>query len=381
MLLTHILTRWGYEVEAFAEGQSAFQCLARDDGPRLAILDWVMPGMDGISTCQRIRSEFPNRTYYLLLVTAKSEDDDVVSALRSGADDFIPKPYSPHVLQARIEVGSRTLNLQQSLSDYANRMEALAADRAAQLVHADRMSSLGLLSASVAHEINNPASFISVNIQTLRSSWPSVEKILEGGTEESDLKRALSLSKEMPDLLSEMEEGVNRIRRITSELRAFSRTGGSEATMVDVGECLRKALRMCSSRTKGQVEIQYTPPTNTPPVRADALKLEQVFVNLILNASDAMEQSAVRRLDISMLVDKSSLQVRFQDTGPGVPVDKRETIFQPFFTTKPLGKGTGLGLHISRNLVEENHGTLVLDEPGTSGACFLVNLPILLKTP
>ncbi|MBK9576461.1 MAG: response regulator [Fibrobacteres bacterium] len=376
MLLTNMLTKWGYDVTAHSDGQAAFQELSEDDGPRLALLDWVMPGMDGIKTCQRIRSEFPRRTYYLLLVTSKTDDEDIVSALRSGADDYVSKPYSPHVLQARLEVGMRTLSLQRSLSDYANRMETLAADRAAQLVHADRMSSLGILSASVAHEINNPASFISVNVQTLRSSWPSVERILSGTGTEHDRKRALSLGAEMPDLLSEMEEGVNRIRRITSELRAFSRTGGNEVSPVDVGACLQKALRMCSSRTKGFVDVRFSPPEALPTVLADALKLEQVFVNLILNASDAMEESKVRQLDILVVQEASSLVVRFQDSGPGVPPDKRESIFQPFFTTKPIGKGTGLGLHISRNLVEECKGTLTLAEATGSGACFEVRLPV-----
>ncbi|QQS05514.1 MAG: response regulator [Fibrobacterota bacterium] len=376
MLLTNMLTKWGYDVTAHSDGQAAFQELSEDDGPRLALLDWVMPGMDGIKTCQRIRSEFPRRTYYLLLVTSKTDDEDIVSALRSGADDYVSKPYSPHVLQARLEVGMRTLSLQRSLSDYANRMETLAADRAAQLVHADRMSSLGILSASVAHEINNPANFISVNVQTLRSSWPSVERILSGTGTEHDRKRALSLGAEMPDLLSEMEEGVNRIRRITSELRAFSRTGGNEVSPVDVGACLQKALRMCSSRTKGFVDVRFSPPEALPTVLADALKLEQVFVNLILNASDAMEESKVRQLDILVVQEASSLVVRFQDSGPGVPPDKRESIFQPFFTTKPIGKGTGLGLHISRNLVEECKGTLTLAEATGSGACFEVRLPV-----
>ncbi len=376
MLLTNMLSKWGYEVIAHSDGLAAFQELSKDDGPRLALLDWVMPGLDGIKTCQRIRSEFPRRTYYLLLVTSKTDDEDIVSALRSGADDFVSKPYSPHVLQARLEVGMRTIALQKSLAEYANRMETLAADRAAQLVHADRMSSLGILSASVAHEINNPASFISVNVQTLRSSWPSVERVLSGNGADSDLKCAMSLSKEMPDLLSEMEEGVNRIRRITSELRAFSRTGGNDVSPVDVGACLQKALRMCSSRTKGFVDVRFSPPGSLPAVLADALKLEQVFVNLILNASDAMEDSKLRQLEIKIIREDSFLKVLFQDSGPGVPPDKQEAIFQPFFTTKPIGKGTGLGLHISRNLVEECQGTLTLAQSTGSGACFEVRLPV-----
>jgi C4-dicarboxylate-specific signal transduction histidine kinase len=375
VMLSRILSKWDYEVVACSSGDEALCALSDPAGPRLALLDWMMPGLDGIKICQRLHAELPCLNYYLILVTARTDDQDVSSALRKGADDFVSKPFSPHILQARIEVGFRTLDLQKGISDYASQMHQLAESRAAQLIHADRMASLGLLSASVAHEINNPASFLSVNVQTLRENWTAFERALSGEATATESARAGALAREMPSVLAEMEEGVSRIRQITSELRAYSRSGKVESTSLSAEESLRRALRMCSVRIKDLVEVALEMPFDLPQVRADSTRLEQVFVNLVMNAADAMEESPVRRLAITASNDAGTLRIRFRDTGPGIPPDKTDSIFQPFFTTKPSGKGTGLGLPVSRDLVEEFGGALSLVPSDGPGACFEVSLP------
>lgn len=377
IMLRMILEKWGYQTVVCSDGAEAFDALSAPDGPRLALLDWMMPAMDGIQTCRRLREEFPKRNYYLILVSARAEDTDVLAALRSGADDFVSKPFSPIVLQARIEVGIRTLEMQKTISDYANQMQQLADSRAAQLVHADRMASLGLLSASVAHEINNPASFLAVNVQTLADLWPSVSACMSNQATELQRRKGASLVQEMPSILSEMQDGLSRIRQITSELRSFSRTGQSAVAPLEVKESLRKSLRMCSIRLKDKVVIENAASDCVARVVADATKLEQVFVNLIMNAADAMDESAIRKLSITAVMTESDVEIRFQDTGPGIREDKAESLFQPFFTTKPAGKGTGLGLYISRGIIEEFGGTLFLAESNGTGACFLVRLPVL----
>lgn len=379
IMLRLILEKWGYQVALCSDGHEALEALAATDGPRLALLDWMMPGMDGVQTCRRLREEFGSRNYYVILVTARAEDTDVISALRSGADDYVSKPFSPTILQARIEVGIRTLEMQHTIREYATRMQQLADSRAAQLVHADRMASLGLLSASVAHEINNPASFLAVNVRTIQDLWPAVASSLGPSPSEADKARADALAEEMPSILREMEDGLSRIRLITSELRSFSRTGQGSVAPLDLAESLRKALRICSIQLNGKVEVATRVPEGLPKVVADATKLEQVFVNLVMNAADAMEESPLRELSISAERTDSVIELRFRDSGPGVPDDKAESLFQPFFTTKPAGKGTGLGLYISRGIVEEFGGTLRLEPPSSRGASFLVTLPVVAE--
>lgn len=376
-MLKMILHKWHYEPVLCSDGDEAAELLSHPDSPSLALLDWMMPGLDGIRVCQKLRTEASPRNRYLVLVTARTEDTDVAAALRSGADDFISKPFSPHVLQARIEVGFRTLELQRKLARYAGEMHDLAASRAAQLVHADRMASIGVLSASVAHEINNPTSFLSVNVQTLRDSWPPIERALAGSATESDSVRAKAVAQEMPAILSEMEDGLSRIRLITSELKFFSRSGTSQPGKVDVRSSLERGVRMCSVRLKGKVETSILVPDHLPPVLADETRLEQVFVNLIINAADAMEDRPVRRIEIRAVAPvEGKIRIHVQDTGPGIPLEIMASLFQPFFTTKPSGKGTGLGLHISRELVEGFGGELCLiPPPGGTGACFEITLP------
>lgn len=377
IMLRLILEKWGYQVVLCSDGREAFEVMSAPDGPRLALLDWMMPGMDGVQTCRRLREELPCINYYIILVTARAEDTDVISALRSGADDYVSKPFSPTILQARMEVGIRTLEMQRTISEYATRMQQLAASRAAQLVHADRMASLGLLSASVAHEINNPASFLAVNVQTIQDLWPAVVSSLGTAPSETDKARAAALAEEMPSILREMEDGLSRIRQITSELRCFSRTGQGVVAPLDLGESLRKALRICSIRLNGKIDVAADVPASLPKVSADATKLEQVFVNLVMNAADAMEDSPRRVLSIAATMTNSVIELRFQDSGHGVPPDKAASLFQPFFTTKPAGKGTGLGLYISRGIVEEFGGTLFFESSTTRGASFVVTLPYI----
>lgn len=375
-MLRLVLEKWGYKVDSRIDGEDAFASLSAIDGPRLALLDWMMPGMDGVQTCRRLREEFPSRNYYLVLLTARSGDADVQDALRSGADDFISKPFSLLVLQARIEVGFRTLEMQKTIADFAEQMQRLASSRTSQLVHADRMASLGLISASVAHEINNPASFIAVNIRNIADLWPSVTASLGPEPTESDKLKAASLVREMPAILQEMDDGVARIRQITSELRAFSRTGHSNPCPTNVVDSLKKSLRLASIRMKDRVDVETSFPESPPRIVAEATRLEQVFLNLILNAVDAMEDCTPKRLTLQVAKSECMLDIRIRDSGPGIPPESLESLFQPFFTTKPTGKGTGLGLFISRGIVEEIGGVLLLENTKGPGASFLVRLPI-----
>jgi PAS domain S-box-containing protein len=228
-----------------------------------------------------------------------------------------------------------------------------------QVDRAERLAALGRLAASVAHEINNPLSY---SIEALRLAGEAL------GTPEGAARVA--------DLLREAAEGMERVRLITRDLKAFSRSDEEVRSPQDLSLSLSAAVKMVATRTstRARVELALGPVATVP---ADPSRLVQIFVNLILNAADALPPDGAERnrIMISTRLDGPSAVVEVADNGPGVPADLRDRVFDPFFTTKPVGEGTGLGLFVTRNLVEALGGTVVLDDAPTGGARFTIRLP------
>jgi DNA-binding response OmpR family regulator len=186
VVLEKYLEKWGYEVVSAKNGLEAWEVMKHDDCPRIAILDWMMPEMSGVEVCRRIRERKGFPYAYVILLTAKNQREDVAEGYETGVDDYAVKPFDPIQLQQRLTVGVRVAAYESELSEskkqlerYASEMEALAEERARQLVHAERMATLGLLSAGIAHEINNPVTYISGNAELLERLWPEITEKLE----------------------------------------------------------------------------------------------------------------------------------------------------------------------------------------------------------
>jgi two-component system, cell cycle sensor histidine kinase and response regulator CckA len=230
-----------------------------------------------------------------------------------------------------------------------------------QVDRAERLAALGRLAASVAHEINNPLSF---SIEALRLATEA----LASATPDSSAR--------LGDLLVEAAEGMERVRLITRDLTAFSRADEEVRSPQDVGLALAAATKMVATRTsaRARVELRLGPAAT---VDADPTRLIQIFVNLVLNAADAMPPGGAggNRITISLRLEGAHAVVEVADNGPGVPATLRDRIFDPFFTTKPVGEGTGLGLFVTKNLVEALGGTIALEEAPGGGACFTIRLP------
>jgi DNA-binding response OmpR family regulator len=180
MTLELILKKWGHQTIVAQEGNQAWEIL-QEDNPRLAILDWMMPGIEGIELCRRIRRRRDGEYVYVILLTARVAKEDVLAGLEAGADDYITKPFDREMLRSRVAVGARIIQYETLLAEknrrlqsYACEMERLARERSEQLVHAERMATVGLLSAGIAHEINNPTTFIAGNIQTLSKFYEDI---------------------------------------------------------------------------------------------------------------------------------------------------------------------------------------------------------------
>ena len=264
-------------------------------------------------------------------------------------------------LELEQKVQSRTADLEASL-DQLKRAQH-------QLVQAEKMASLGVLVAGVAHEINNPVTFIVNNIEPVKES---VAALRESAAAHPELGtgRALEDLEEAVDLIA---KGADRTAGIVSDLRSFSRLGDGAAAAVDVHDAIEVSLRLLRPRWSDRITI-HRDYQSLPSIQASPGQLNQVFMNLLSNACDAIPERG--NIWIGTDAGERTIRVRIRDNGSGIAREHLSRIFDPFFTTKPQGQGTGLGLSITHGIVTGHGGGLeVTSEPGI-GTTITVSLPI-----
>lgn len=252
-----------------------------------------------------------------------------------------------------------------------------------QLVRNEKLASLGRLLAGVAHELNNPISFVYANTHVLEKYLDRFETYFEqvqAGASRTDLielRQELKLDRDLKNLRIAIEgarDGSERVRSIVEDLRRLSADGSGEFSQFDLSETARIAANWVKRGTKSAYEITYRGDENCMAYGRPG-HIQQVVMNLVQNAVDALAgvEDAAIFLDLSQAGNRAILTVC--DNGPGVPEDISTTIFDPFFTTKQVGDGTGLGLSISHKIAEEHGGSLSLVAKEGKGACFRLELP------
>lgn len=387
-LLESSLESWGYVVESAADGREAWERLTAEDAPRLAILDWLMPEMSGIEVCRRLRESSSQRPYtYIMLLTSMTGQQDLEKGFEAGVDDFLRKPCAPGELQYRLAGGVRVVRYENRLREnsdrlrrYAEQLEKLAEERARQLVQAERMATLGQLSAGIAHEINNPATFISGNIQLLEKCWPAlseaIDRRLADGEDFPDRSRLEFVAKEFPQLCDGMRKGLRRISDIVRGLKEYSDRGEPELEHCDLNDLVRRSLELCHNQLKYNISVETRLDEQLPTLKGDTRQLQQVLVNLVFNASQALAERKDAHIWIETRRTPYGISLAVEDDGPGIAPEQLERIWDPFYTSKPVGVGTGLGLSIARSIVEEHNGC-ILCKPGerAGGARFELDLP------
>lgn len=236
-----------------------------------------------------------------------------------------------------------------------------------QLMQSEKLSSLGQLVAGVAHELNNPIGFVHANLQLLDEFIDKLSHAQESGADTEKIREAIA------KLLSRSREGTHRVKEIVADLRAFSRMDQAELQDADLHEELDRTLGLMEPRFKDGVTVvrDYG---DLPRVRCYPGQLNQVFLNLLMNACDAMNCEG--SVEITTRTTPDGVRLEFRDDGPGIPPELLNRLFEPFFTTKEVGKGTGLGLSLSHGIIERHGGKFTVKSNLGEGATFVIDLPL-----
>ncbi len=232
-----------------------------------------------------------------------------------------------------------------------------------QLVQAGKLATLGELTTGVAHELNNPLNNIGLFIGN------AIDLI------------ALGIADPNPErILQELHSAMHQVRKATeiiSHLRTFGRATSVSREPVNITQVIRRALSLVQQQLRlRQIEVKLLLPEEEVSIMGNPIQLEQVFINLLTNARDALAHSTRKMITIGCTKQANLVEIRFCDTGPGIPVGLEQRIFDPFFTTKEVGAGTGLGLSITYGIIKEHQGTVVVENCPDEGALFLIQLPL-----
>jgi C4-dicarboxylate-specific signal transduction histidine kinase len=239
-------------------------------------------------------------------------------------------------------------------------------DKQEQLVQAGKLATLGELTTGVAHELNNPLNNIGLYVGNV------IDRIRLGADDAEPL-------------VSDLEKAMEQVRKATeiiSHLRTFGRAARVSIEQVDVDDVIERSLLLVHEqlRLRG-IEVEHELCPDELLVVANPIQLEQVFINLLTNARDALADSKRKTIRIASSRDGEKIRIAFSDTGPGIPLELQQRIFDPFFTTKEVGTGTGLGLSITYSILKEYGGEISVDSQPGKGAMFLVELPFADEEP
>ncbi|MDY7014520.1 MAG: response regulator [Cyanobacteriota bacterium] len=444
-VLSTLLSDRGYRVRQALDGPTALKA-ARVARPDLILLDVLMPGMGGYEVCQELKRDPLVCEIPIIFLSALDRAQDKVKGFEVGGVDYITKPFHIEEALARIDRQLTICFLQQQLLHKNKELEAknecLQAEIAErqriekqlssaldnlkrthlELAQAEKMSSLGQLAAGVAHEINNPLNFIYANLDYVTEYSQVLLRVLElydkhcpqPPAELQALAREAELDflvQDFPKVLQSMRVGAERIQELVESMSHFARIDSSQMQETDLHSTLESALLVLQTRLREQanrvaIAVQRKYET-LPLVRTYPGQLNQVLVNILSNAIDALEEKlAVPELGFSPEIEiatsvvdndeavnaRSSsperesktlaqpqkwVEIRICDNGDGIPPQIKDYLFDHFFTTKPVGKGTGLGLSIGYSIIVDRHqGQLRYDSTPGKGTCFLIRLPL-----
>ncbi|MGK5089402.1 ATP-binding protein [Bdellovibrionota bacterium FG-2] len=359
----------------------------------VVLTDINMKEMSGLEVLRQAKLLYPD--IEVIMTTGFGGHELAVQSLRAGALDYLPKPVNLDQLLWSVQKATEKIRLYRS-SLYRNRelklsseimakmneeQEKIIAERTAKLtqtqaslIQTSKLATLGEMSAGMAHELNQPLGGISLVSQTMRK-----------------LKsRNLLTDEELDKSLKDIDTCVKRMTKIIQHVRTFARQENLKFTEVDVNETIESAIMLLGEQLRIHgIELTKTFGAALPKIVGEPYQLEQVWINLITNSRDALDEMGAKhqaekteftkKLSLRTWFEETELRVEVIDNGIGMTQDQLEKVFQPFYTTKPVGKGMGLGMSITYGILEAHKGKIEIHSEKGKGTTILVKLPVALK--
>ncbi len=369
-LTARVFRNRGFRVLTAAKALDAL-VLVKENNPEIAVLDYMMPEMNGFSALTEIKQQFPDT--YVIILTGRGSERIAVELMKAGASDYIVKPFLNQdlvervekVLKVReIEIRNRELLVERDrlvgeIATWNRELEERVREKTNELqrvqgeiIQAEKMSTLGYLSAGMAHEIRNPLNSIGLYVQLVKGCPDETERL---------------------ECLEKIEQEIKRIDGILRKLMDAVKRPRFHLRQVSINEVIDSAIELFRSRMEmHRVRLNREYRKIPPPIQADPLELEQIFTNLFVNSIEEMTDGGV--LGVMLEQDDDKIVVRVSDTGKGIPRENVSKVFDPFFTTKT--SGTGLGLSVVLRIVRTYNGKIEVESEEGKGTVFTVFLPI-----
>jgi signal transduction histidine kinase len=416
-VLSDALDQAGLEVWVAQSGKIALERV-KYALPNLILLDVMMPEMDGFETCRQLKANPSTKDIPVIFMTALSDTANKVEGFAAGAVDYITKPFQQEEVLSRVKLHLKLYKLTEKLEQKNTLLEQKIAELSLaytelkemqlKLIQSEKLSSLGEMVAGITHEINNPVNFIYGNLSHANEYTQEVLKILQLYQQEyphptSRIQEALAATEldfiqdDLLKLFQSMNMGAKRIHEIVKSMLTFSRVDELNTKAVNIHEGIDSTLTILNYRLKAKpeqpnIEVvkQYG---DLPLIECYTGRLNQVFMNILSNAIDALDEYNQQRSFEEIIQQPSRIEIRTQviaddwvsihiaDNGPGMSEAVKAKLFNPFFTTKPIGKGTGLGLSISQQIIVEQHcGSLSCQSILGQGTEFVITIPMKQKS-
>ena len=326
-----------------------------------------------------------NGTTFQVIIVSKDITEE-----KSQSDEI--ESLNSQLREALHQINSKNEKLEQTLSSLKHTQ--------AQVLQSEKMSSIGQLAAGIAHEINNPTGYVSSNLKTLSVYHDDIQKILiqykdlvetlQKTCNENEYSERITgrveqvineynqldmdyIIQDASELIEESKEGIERIKKIVIDLKDFAHPGVEEMHLTDINRNINSTLNIVWNeiKYKAHVKKDYG---DLPPVRCFPQQLNQVFMNILVNAAQAVKESG--EINISTRTENGNVKIKISDDGEGIPKENIPKIFDPFFTTKEVGKGSGLGMNVAYNIVKKHNGTIDVDSEVGKGSTFTIRIPI-----